>query len=375
MSLPDPPYPAKTKAKGWRFELDYEQVEQSDTWDLAAPEVRPWLLMMWLAAWKQAPCGSLPADEEILPAKFGMPSELWARHRRIMLRGWTEASDGRLYHETLTDRVLEMLSRRRSDADRQALSRAAKKAPKPKPDTQQSPAEVDEMSRVTPPEVRSESSTDHRPPNTDITETEVTPQAIAGASAGAGVHPCEAPSPYAAEPPAVPAPAPPPVRDPERPTVNEILGDLLPGEVAPNAVVPSNPIPGVAGLITRRLKARGIHDAQAGHPDFTALLAAGATAEEFDAFVDKAVGAAARPFPYLLTAVRDARLKAAARAKTMPRGPMPHAAGPPPGSYAERRASQLTVAAVLTGVQPPARAPAPIQPADEVIDGHTRLLT
>ncbi|PIM52114.1 hypothetical protein CS062_16300 [Roseateles chitinivorans] len=87
MSHPAPPYLADTKAKGWRFELDYEQVEQSDTWDLAPPGAKPWLLMMWFAAWRQAPCGSLPADEEVLPAKFGMPAELWQQYRRVMLRG------------------------------------------------------------------------------------------------------------------------------------------------------------------------------------------------------------------------------------------------------------------------------------------------
>ena len=36
MTRPAAPYPAITRAKGWRFELDYEQVDQSDTWALAA---------------------------------------------------------------------------------------------------------------------------------------------------------------------------------------------------------------------------------------------------------------------------------------------------------------------------------------------------
>ncbi len=52
-----PPYAADTRAKGWRFELDYEQIEQSSTWALAGPEARPWLLMLWLSAWRQVGIG------------------------------------------------------------------------------------------------------------------------------------------------------------------------------------------------------------------------------------------------------------------------------------------------------------------------------
>lgn len=35
------PYPSDTRPKGWRFELDYERIEASDTWALAPAEVRP----------------------------------------------------------------------------------------------------------------------------------------------------------------------------------------------------------------------------------------------------------------------------------------------------------------------------------------------
>ncbi|MFM2287424.1 MAG: hypothetical protein RL684_567, partial [Pseudomonadota bacterium] len=59
MTDPRPaPYQADTRAKGWRFELDYEQIEQSSTWSSAMtlaleglPLARPFLLAMWYAAW------------------------------------------------------------------------------------------------------------------------------------------------------------------------------------------------------------------------------------------------------------------------------------------------------------------------------------
>ncbi|WP_428414412.1 hypothetical protein [Methylibium sp.] len=121
--LPAPPYPPLTKAKGWRFELDYEVIEQSTTWTRAKPEARPWLLMLWMISWKQVPCGSLPDDEEAIAGAIGIPDELWERHKPALLRGWWRASDGRLYHDTVSKRVFEMLEYRRKEAARRAGNR------------------------------------------------------------------------------------------------------------------------------------------------------------------------------------------------------------------------------------------------------------
>jgi hypothetical protein len=158
-----PPYPADTRAKGWRFELDYEQIEQSDTWGVTKPEARPWLLMLWMTAWKQVPCGSMPADHEVIVGKLGMPDDLWEKHKGSLLRGWVLADDGRLYHDTLTARVLEMMSRRRSESDRKARGRAKVPA-----DSAPVPPDVPELSRGTDAGLHPESGTDHRPPTTLI---------------------------------------------------------------------------------------------------------------------------------------------------------------------------------------------------------------
>lgn len=115
-----PPYPADTAAKGWRFELDYEQIDRSSTWALAGAECRPWLLMQWMTAWRQVPCGSLPNDDEIIAALIGMPAELWEKHRKVLMRGWVDGNDGRLYHATVSVRVLEMLDYRSKQAKRVA---------------------------------------------------------------------------------------------------------------------------------------------------------------------------------------------------------------------------------------------------------------
>lgn len=118
------PYPPETRAKGWRFELDLEQISQSDTWALASPDLRPWLLMLWSISWQQVPCGSLPNDDEIIAARIGMKPAAFKKARAVLLRGWWAADDGRLYHPTVTQRVLTMLETKQKEKDRKAAYRA-----------------------------------------------------------------------------------------------------------------------------------------------------------------------------------------------------------------------------------------------------------
>ena len=121
-----------------------ERARQSDTWTLASPEARPWLLMMWATAWEQTPCGSLPADDELIAARLGMPTKLFAKHRAILLRKWWLAEDGRYYHDVLVQRVTEMMERRRKESDRKALARAKRDA-----EAHQIPAPDPHLSRGT----------------------------------------------------------------------------------------------------------------------------------------------------------------------------------------------------------------------------------
>jgi hypothetical protein len=139
------PYPADTRAKGWRFELDYERIDESDTWALAAeiPMAQHALLMMWLVAWRQEPCGSLPNDEGVIRARCKIPLSAWPKLRDILMRNWWAADDGRLYHDTITKRVLAMLEKRAKDAKR-ASDRRARLA-----DPHEDQPELTDASRVT----------------------------------------------------------------------------------------------------------------------------------------------------------------------------------------------------------------------------------
>lgn len=116
MTDPRPvPYPAATRAKGWRFELDMARFKASDTW-LRAKSVRTraLCLFLWAEAWGQTPAGSLPNDDELIALMLDLEAAEFAAVKPILMRGWWLAEDGRLYHHVLVERVLEKLNDARS---------------------------------------------------------------------------------------------------------------------------------------------------------------------------------------------------------------------------------------------------------------------
>ena len=127
-NLPDPPFPPDMRAQGWRFDLDYERIETSDTWALARHDLKPWLLMLWFKAWQQTPIGSLPNDDEIIAAKIGMDFTLFQAYRPVLMRGWRLHSDGRFYHAVITETANRMIDTNRKKAEKQQAYRDRKKA-------------------------------------------------------------------------------------------------------------------------------------------------------------------------------------------------------------------------------------------------------
>ncbi len=115
----------------------------------------------------------------------------------------------------------------------------------------------------------------------------------------------------------------------------EAQGQVPQPEEAPAPPDPPAPAPPVAapppaplaqgtpyGAITRRLMDRGIGRANPGHIEFRQLVDAGASFEEFDAYVPKAL-AADDPWSYLITTVRNERKRAKFQAAQLHQGPMP----------------------------------------------------
>lgn len=119
-----PPYSDDVRSKGWRFELDVERILQSDTWALTPDCLRPWLLMIAMVSWIQTPCGSLPHCSKLISRRIGMDLDEFDESREILLRGWCEATNGRLYHKTITAQVLGMLGCQARERERKASYRA-----------------------------------------------------------------------------------------------------------------------------------------------------------------------------------------------------------------------------------------------------------
>lgn len=266
-----PPYPADTRAKGWRFELDYERIVQSSTWALAGAEARPWLLMTWFTAWQQMPCGSLPGDESVIAAMIGAPEKVWAKHRVVLMRGWAEAGDGRLYHPTLTERVLEMQSYRSATAQRVAKHKAALR-------------EQRGGNALPTPQSHSKNDT--------------------GTGTGTGSKAYGGP-PCVASTGAQPG---------QLPTEGEYDEAAIVGSATPTAY----------GAISKSLRLAGIGNSQPGLMRFRLLVDAGADAAEFLAFVPKALGIQGDRFAYIVGAVEGERKRATATRGQLHRGAMPN---------------------------------------------------
>lgn len=312
MTDPRPaPYPATTRAKGWRFELDYEAIQQSDTWALAdeVPMAQPALLMMWLTAWAQIPCGSFPSDEAVIRAKCKIPAKDWARLREVLLRGWWLADDGRLYHPTITQRVLDMLGRkdaeRQRKADYRARMEAERKLAEANAQAQMSHGTDMEMSHGTDTGRTRESG------GSDATGT--------GTGTGTGLDSSN-----------------PPPRAGDGPDVSHGTD---------------------AGRICRLMKSVGLTGVNPGHPTLRVLIDAGATDAEFTAAAKAAVKKQAG-FAYALTIVTNERHRAAATAGQIHHGPMP--SQQPPAETAHARKMRETVEGLAPGVA--RRRPGPATP-------------
>ena len=247
--------------------MDLERVRQSDTWALASPEMRPWLLMLWCTAWEQTPCGSLPDDDALIAARIGMSPKVLAKNRAVLLRGWWRADDGRLYHPTIANRVLEMVGYRAKQAKRVADHKARMREQR--------------AGNALPPREHDDSNDTGTGTGRQIRDTENYPDAGGCANA---------------------------LED----------GEFDPGEFVGHIQ------PTQAGALCRDLRLAGIADVNPGHPRLLALLAAGAQPAEFTGFVPVALDKNPRtPFTYLLGMVEGERTRAAAMAGQLHRGAMP----------------------------------------------------
>ena len=202
--------------------------------------------MLWLTAWRQAPCGSLPSEDQVIAALIGASPKTWTKLRPVLMRGWSLCSDGRLYHATVSARVLEMLEYRRKNAERVAKFKAAKR-------------EQHEGNALPASEHQAKNDT--------------------GTGTGTGTK-YQIPKQSAGE--SVPA------------------ATVSPPEVE-NVVFAHQPT--AAGLLCKAIKAAGVADVNPGHPDLLRLMAAKIPEETFTAAAASLAGRGRGRFALLLRTV------------------------------------------------------------------------
>ncbi len=100
--------------------LKVAQLRDSDLATLADGEQFRAAVLLWCAAWHQAPAASLPVDDFLLArlAGFGRDVRSWRKVREKALHGFAPRNDGRYYHPVIADLAIEAASKMRCSAER-----------------------------------------------------------------------------------------------------------------------------------------------------------------------------------------------------------------------------------------------------------------
>ena len=123
--LPDPLTPADCDLRGMPYmAFDIVRLFDSDFYALSTGDEFKAGFTLWGKAFLQRPAGSLPDDDRILEHLSG--SKRWKAVREMAMRGWFRCSDGRLYHRTVAEKVLEAWASRIARRERTEAARAAR---------------------------------------------------------------------------------------------------------------------------------------------------------------------------------------------------------------------------------------------------------
>lgn len=107
--LPDPMVPAEVDLRDFKtMPLDVQQLRDSRFASEVRPEAFRAGVLLWCAAWHQKPAGSLPNNDAELAklAGYGFVVKEWRKVKTEALTKFILCSDGRWYHEEVSERVL-----------------------------------------------------------------------------------------------------------------------------------------------------------------------------------------------------------------------------------------------------------------------------
>jgi hypothetical protein len=85
--------------------VDVQRLLTSETWVLGKGDERAAAMALWLQSWHQVPAASLPDNDRMLGHLAQVAN--WKRVKPQALRGWVLCTDGRLYHPVVAEKALE----------------------------------------------------------------------------------------------------------------------------------------------------------------------------------------------------------------------------------------------------------------------------
>lgn len=121
-----PPVPPDADLTDFKFmPLEVARLRRSKAWLICKrrPELAFYMINLWTAAWHERPAGSLEDDDDVLADAAMCSPEKWLKVRAEVMRGWVKATDGRLYHPVVAEKVMDswhgkVVARWRKECDR-----------------------------------------------------------------------------------------------------------------------------------------------------------------------------------------------------------------------------------------------------------------
>lgn len=94
--------------------LQIERLRRSKAWLICKrrPDLAFHMLNLWMVAWHEVPAGSMENDDDVLADAAMCDVRKWPRIKDDVMRGWTLADDGRLYHETVREIAVDTFEKR-----------------------------------------------------------------------------------------------------------------------------------------------------------------------------------------------------------------------------------------------------------------------
>lgn len=126
-----PPVPADLDLTNFPFmPLDVRRLRDSDLALDSDPEVFKAAVLLWCASWHQVPASSLPNCDRKLAklAGYGDNLKRWSKVKTEALRGFSVATDGRLYHVVVAEKAGEAHAAKLRSAHKREVERLKKAA-------------------------------------------------------------------------------------------------------------------------------------------------------------------------------------------------------------------------------------------------------